>query len=625
MFELRAQCVEYSHEIRILVRSSGDSMTALVCGIRGTKVEIRQRTMGIEGAAALIDALHGLAAGEAFTLRVRVFPDKVEAAILKTDATTVQVEATTSVNRAYTWVGFESAVNNAVCLSFGGYGLAAQQASASEVFWVLAGGNLYACYDGTSLQLLSSAMVSPDAVVGADYADGHVYFVGGGRAWDWDVLARTVAPASAVGYPTNKLPGATTTGTTTATIARTFRARMAYAGIEAEAQNIYWSAIAEPLNLNTGELSAGKAIAFGVGRGLRLGQPIVCLERATENTLFIGCTSSMYRLLGDPGDDSAELPPISETVGVAGRNAVSRTGEGVIAFVSHTGLFVMGGTDPVNISRSVIAGGISISPTDAAAINPVVIRDPIRHGLHVWLTRSTGGGTFWWYDETVGGYAQGRGGFWQETYPSGLEPVCATLWKNQVVIGTRNGRIVRFSDAAKDDLGTAIESVCPLTVVTMAPVRGDMHVAEAEVTLADGSGDITLNVYGGATTEDVFSSRRSLLQTVTVSAFDPGVPLGCRAPAVLLEIYSHTAGSSWALEGVEISYEKAEKLGDRRIVSPAPAGAACTPIVATTSTETDSTPGGPGGGTRPTNVPGGPPIVTVEPVSGIDPKSTTEP
>jgi hypothetical protein len=597
-------------------------MTALVCGIRGTKVEIRQRTMGVEAGSVLADALHGLATGETFTLRLRVFADKVEVEVLKTDAATVGIEATTSVNRQNTWVGFESDVNGAVVLSFSGFGLSAQQAQASEVFWVLAGGNLYACYDGTSLQLLSSAMVSPDVVVGADYADGHVYFVGGGRSWDWNVLTRTVSPASADGHPTTKLPGATTTGTTTATIVRSFRARMAYAGIEAEAQNVYWSAIAEPLNLDTGELTAGHAVAFGVGRGLRLGQPIVAMERATENTLFIGCTSSMYRLLGDPGDESAELPSVSETVGVAGRNAVSRTAEGVIAFVSHTGLYVMGSADPVNISRSVIAGGIAISATDAPNINPVVIRDPVRHGLHVWLTRTGGGGTFWWYDETVGGYEQGRGGFWQETYPSGLEPVCATLWKNQVVIGTRNGRLVRFSDTAKDDLGTAIESVCPLTVVTMAPVRGEMHVAEAELTLSDGSSDVTLNVYGGATTEDVYSSRRSLLQTVTVSAFDPGVPLGCRSPAVLLEIYSNTAGSSWALEGCEISYEKAEKLGDRRIVTPAAAGSACGPVITSSSTETDSTPGGPGGGTRPTNVPVGPPSAPTDPP--LDPEPDTD-
>ena len=176
----------------------------------------------------------------------------------------------------------------------------------------------------------------------------------------------------------------------------------------------------------------------------------------------------------------------------------------MIAFVAATGLHVMAGpSDPVNISRSVIAGGIALNPAQRMLSNPVVIRDPVRNGLHVWLTTVAGGGRFFWYDEAVGQYQAGQGGYWEETYPSGLEPVCATLWKGSVVAGTRNGRIIRFSDTAKDDLGTAIHTRCPLTVVSLAPERADVHLSGGTLTLGDASNAVTVNLWGGATVEDV--------------------------------------------------------------------------------------------------------------------------
>lgn len=613
--ELFAKLVQASHNIKICCRLSGDGMTGIFCGITGANVLIYSRTMGVDS-AAIDTAAHGLVAGEAFTLRVRVFADRIECAVLKTDAVTVQVEADTNLYQNYTYVGFESDVDQAAVLDFGGYGLAAQQGQAAEVFWVIAGGNLYACYDGLSLQLISQAIASPESMIGADYQDGKLYFAGGGRSWVWDVLLRTVTPASADTHPTVKLPGATTTGTTTANLLRVFRARLGYAGMEAENQNIYWSAVAEPLNLDTAELVAGHAIAFGVGRGFVLGEPIVCMERATEHTLLIGCPNSLYRLLGDPGDAAAELVPVSESVGVAGRYAVARTNEGVLAFVSSTGLYVMrGSSDPVNISAQVIAGGIFIDAEDRALYSPVVIRDPLRHGLHIWLTRTDGGGSFWWYDEAVGDYQNGNGGYWEETYPESMQPTCATVWKGQVRFGTRGGKIAHFDDEARNDMGTAIATRCPLSVVSFSPEAADVHIMNAEMVLGDESGDVVMKVFGGATVEDVYNTaKRSLLQRQVIRPFEPNNKLDSRSPAILVELSTTDAGPNWTVEGCSIQYERLHRLTPVRMKPAIPPGVACTPSTVTTTTpETDTTPGGPGGGTRPNNAPGPIDVPTVPP------------
>ena len=609
-FELRLECTNKTHEVRALIRGAKDTRTGWLVGVLGTILEIRRVNMGEMAASQSVGAGHGLAAAETYTLIVRLVGDTITGQVVSTDNVIIEVEHTTEDFRSFVGIGIYSEVDGATVTGFELYELAPQYADLAEVFWCIAGGNLYATLDGSNLALVRSGVAPTAGKVSADSLDGVLYIVGGGRSNEWHPVEGTVVAWADDAHPTSTLPGATDEGTTTANLTKQFRARMLLSGIEDTPYAIYAPAIAEPRQWDTGEDIAGEAVVLGVGRNVTVGEPIVAFEVLSNNALLIGCTNSLYVALGDLGDLAAEVRSLTRNTGCSGPNALASTAEGMVAVHSPEGLYVVAGDgEPSPLSKSVLTEYIQFPREDRGNYTVTLIRDPARHGLHVWLTPTTGTGLHFWYDELTGGYQAGRGGFFPETYSGDIEPLCATVWKGKVRIGTRAGKVVEFDDAAGSDLGVAFTTYCPWSWMGSEQIDGDIIIRQADALIGNTSDPCKISFYGGANAEQVFSTTaRQLLSVNGLVPYDTKLAISLRAPAVLAEIRNSIVDQQWWAEGVDVLYEIGARTARMGFKPPMPVSEFCRPqLPAEAGSGPGTAPGGPGGGTRPENPGGTPP------------------
>lgn len=602
--EVRLQCTAAAHNIKVYVRGAADGRSGFECGIEGANVIIRKITVGVT-AAALATSAHGLTAGEDFTLRVRLTAESIQATVIRTSGAQVSASVTSSDwNRQSAW-GWISSVDGAVVAQATVAEVGLSSTSVSDVLIAVCGGDVWACYNGERLQLIGSRVFPTESPVSLAVLDGLVYGVGGGKAVVIDAGDKEV---SAYIPTSGSLPGDSGTGTTTAAVDCQYRGRIYFGAIEDEPSILYASAIGEALTLDTGELAEGHAEAIGVGRNQQIGDAVVALSVASNNALVIGCTNSIYVLVGDPADAGGELIPLSVSVGCSGPNAMFPTSEGVTAVHSPEGLWlVQPGGPPAPLSRAVLGTIIQYARSDRADYRVTLIRDPARHGLHVFIAPvSTAGGygTHLWYDERTGGYDPAGGGWFPESYP--FAPQCAVVWKGRVVIGTQDGRIAEFEDdATPSDFGsTAIDAYCTMTLADLEPLDNDTIVDHVLAFLGRDSGAATLTVYGGPTPEAAYdSAERWTLGTFTLPVTPQRVYIRKRGPALALVLRNNTAGEDFTFEALDAEVLQGRPIGRAGWKAALAVGAPCPVPAGSTGASPNSgasAVSGPGQGSLPT-------------------------
>lgn len=587
-YAIRAQILDVAGNVKVLIRASGDGRTGIECGIEGADLIIREIKMG-EAAAPLATIAHSIPSGETFTLRVQSTSTGIKVEAIRATGSPVSVTQTSEQFRNYRRWGFVSSVNNATVLWAWVVELTPIFADVTDVLGVVAGGDLWACYDGQTMELVGQRVMPETGQVSMDVSDGKVYMVGGGLAKVWDVTAKTVTNYTATGHATYKLPGATAVGTTKGSLLRTYRGGVCITSIEGEPNAIYRSAIGEPLTWNTAERAQGRAWVIGPNierSGLSIADPVLALSVAADNVLLIGCTNSMLVLMGDPVDGAAELRPLSLSIGVSGPNAITLAESGLTVFHSPEGMHAVSAGDGVwSFSAGTLNNILTFARADRSLHQVTVVRDPDRGGLHIFLTKGAGAAsTHFWYDEGIGKYRDGNGGFYPEQYP--WTPTCATVWKGQVIIGTREGRLVQFDDTLNTDLGAAIDSVVSFNLIDEDPIDNDMLVDEILPMVSSQSSQFTISLYGARTPEDVYdSTQRTLLARAYGSGeIEPFRP-NQRSAACLVVL----RGPKIVLEAMEVRTRTARRIGRTRVLGALPVSTPCSP---TAAAGTASPPGG---------------------------------
>jgi len=544
--EIRCQLQAYSHNIKVLVRGSLDGRTGYEVGIEGSNLIIRKITVGVTG-SALQTTAHGLGASESFTLVVRLTADEIKATVVKTSGAELSVTETSDDWSAQTAWGFVSAVDGATIgqATYAEVGLTST--TIADVLVIVVGGDVWANY-GNGFERLGSRAFPTTCQVSMDTLDGHVYAVGGGKAIDIDPGARTVAAWTA---SSGSLPGADGAGTTKASVVCSYSGRIWLGGIEDETNNLYASAIGEPNTWDTAELEEGRAVAVGVGRTQAVADAVVALCVSSTNALLIGCTNSLSVLLGDPAE-AGQLVPLSQSNGCSGLNAITTASEGLNVVHCPEGLYLaQPGASPTPISRDVLTELIQYPRVYRSDYQVTLIRDPARHGLHIFLSQESGS-THFWYDERTGGYEAGAGGFFPEQYP--FTPTCAAIWQGRVIIGTSDGHLVEFvDDGSRSDYGTtAIDGYFTLTLVDEDPYDNDTIVDHVYGVLGVNSGDAELTVYGGQTAEAAYdSTERWSLGTFTLPQNPQRVYVRKRGSALALKLRNATAAEDLVFEALE--------------------------------------------------------------------------
>lgn len=594
-------------QVRIVVYATPDGRTGFECGIdpsNEANVIIRPVALGVAGANLDSDA-HGVPAGTPFTIRVEIIGTLITCSIIAAGYAVVSVSYVNTTEPTYTaftaW-GLVSSVNGATVQAGSVAELRAVLGEVSEVLVGVANGDVYAAYDEDDISLIAiggAGAFSASSDVGLTVLDGVVYGVDGSNARKIDVVARRVYAYGPDDVGTNwnitttgAPPGAEEVtgaanerrpGTTKARTICAHRGRLFFGGMDDEPHALYATAIGEPQMLLTSEPVEGRAFAQGVGRSAGTAHTILSLNSVNDNVLLIGCTRSIHALIGDPAEGVTEMVEVSSDTGISGLNAVTTSIGGVnIAHSPDAGLLLIPiGQAPVPVSASVLTEYMQFERGRRGEFYVSMVRDTQRHGLHIFLTlRDDDGSVHLWYDERIGSYTPGAGGFFPETYPDAAGPTCAVNWRGRVILGGKTGYLYEYDDAAGDDDGTAITTRMPLSLMNDDGIAGDTILQWCKVELTNESDAVTFKIYGGPTVEAAYGlTTRELLLSRSLSPYSAPLPFRLRSRALVAELSSNTADIFWRLEYVEANTTVGPMLRRGVKTTRATPGAPCTPFV----------------------------------------------
>jgi hypothetical protein len=574
----------------------------------GGNVIIREVNFNVAG-SALATGAHGQTTSVPFTIGVRVLPTKIDVVFNGSD--TPALSYTLPVPNPLgnlTGFGFSSSTSGSVVTFLKQCQLQSVTQSRAEVLVGVAGGELWASVDGTNAFLVQrGVMVSSGQVSMVEFGQ-KMYLVDGTNAKIYDPSDNSISDWTATA---GSLPGFTVSGTTTATIIENHLGRLWLAGMPFDPQNLWASAVNNPLDWDTGDQVAGSAFALTAAAAAKIGQPIKAILSTQSSRLIIGCTRSFWELTGDP-ISSVSVNRLTEDFGVSGKDALTLAGEGLVIGHSMHGLVAIPlSSQPQLVSAGTLSAIIQIPDTDSLLVQ--VLRDVTRHGCHIFLSNAASGNpaTNIWYDELVGRFGSAPpsqlasmyggtpGGYFPETYPDAVGPTASVAYLGKVVLGGRDGFLRVFDDSVYSDTGTAIATKAALGMVIDGDLDHDTLIESGVVYLSDNAGAVSMTMFGGGTPEEAYvgANRWQHWQKNTIGKVTPFARRS-RSTAQVLEMAQTSGTLTWAVEEVQITTTPCMLTRRTRTVPPpppVPCPVYVPPAVVTPPTD----PNGPGTGPDP--------------------------
>jgi hypothetical protein len=463
--------------------------------------------------------------------------------------------------------GFVAETSGARVLSADIASLTGVSSNAEDILVVACAGDVWATRDGVP-QRVQTGTFPATGRVQMEAANAAMLMLGPlvsgiAKARVYDPIAQTVtlwAPTAGT------LPGQTVPGTTTAQVLGTHGARIALGRWYGDEQNIGFSAPDDGvsggyLNWDYASELQGAAFTLASTRPLKLGQPVSALQAIGSSYLIVGCDHAVERIDGEPALGQFDTGIVSNNEGISGDQAIVLATPTTVVAHTASGLVPLSpGAGPgAAINAGVLVTGIQFNDQALSALSVILARDPTRSLLHVFKTpRDYTAGSHLIYDENIGGYQPGRPAFFEQSYPASIQPTCAKLWKGRLLVGCVDGYVREFVDDVYDDEGTNGE---PLPIVaesagqliTSGSLTQDAEVAYLAVQMTPESAPVDVLVYGARTAAKLYDQAARVLlmrKTVDANAHEP-IPLGVRAPALMIVLRNDRAGEQIVIEGLE--------------------------------------------------------------------------
>jgi hypothetical protein len=361
------------------------------------------------------------------------------------------------------------------------------------------------------------------------------------------------------------LPGQTLDGTTTAQVLSGHGTRQVLARIKGDEQNGYLSTVDDGtddggyLNFNTGSDLQGHAYVIASVRPLKLGKPIAAWIEFGNTLSIIGCDGAIERIIGDPAIGLYDTGIVSNNEGVSGDQAMILVREDRVLAHGPSGLMLIPNTGlGYPMAQNVLVTGLELDPTEAEDNLVILARDPVRSWVWIFKTPRDGtAGSHLLYDELTGRYKVDAPGFWEMSLPAEIQPTCACIWRNILVVGCQDGYLRYFVDGVYSDEGTdgdlAIEAFVPAEVLASTSLREEVVLANPTVELRFGSDPVRMRVYGARSPSKVYaeSSRTILMDKLFDQHQHEPLPVEVRSPALLVEIRNDTVGENMTIEMLE--------------------------------------------------------------------------
>ncbi len=255
----------------------------------------------------------------------------------------------------------------------------------------------------------------------------------------------------------------------------------------------------------------GRAVAGHISEAGSIGEIVQAMIPVKDAALIFASRHDLWLLRGDPAEGT--MVRLTEGIGILSPTAWAMAPDGMIAFLSSDGVYLMGAGSteaPTRFSADRLPEELrNIDPEGETIVMAYDVRD---RGFHLFLTPETGSGQHWWLD------IENRA-VWPVKLPDGMQPVAVarvqgTSELSDCVMGCRDGILRKFDDDSEDDDGTEIRSH-----VLIGPVRlptddlSDSVLNEIHGMLADTSGIVRWRVLTGKDAETVVQDAVGAIET----------------------------------------------------------------------------------------------------------------
>lgn len=343
-----------------------------------------------------------------------------------------------------------------------------------------------------------------------------------------------------------------------------WRGRLILAHTPAEPHAIYASRVNDPWDWDYAETDVLTAWAMPTGGSGDLGQPVRALMPATEDTLLIGCTQSLWAQSGDP-TAGGTLRTLSRSLGVVGGTAWCNGLGGDVFVIGDDGLYRINADPrqgPENLSRQALPQ--ALRSLDATELCVTLAYDPLAQGVHTfavpWST-APGAPTAqrYWFEAA-------QSSWWPVVFRAALDPVAMvrhTLDGQPVVLlGCRDGYIRHFDTAHDEDDGYAIPAMVTLGPFALGDGASEEGVLlELRGALAADSHTVWWGVRGGNTPEAALSGSINRYGFWT-AGLNYTVQPRLRANCYIVRLTTDYAGLTepWAMEYVTVRMREAGRV-----------------------------------------------------------------
>lgn len=359
-------------------------------------------------------------------------------------------------------------------------------------------------------------------------------------------------------------------GTSTATHIATFLDAVWLTGMADDPNNVRRSRLGDALDWNP-----DSPVIFGRSTSLAneiagvAGVPIHSLFPYQDDFMLLGSTGQINILRGDPAIEGSRVDNISRDVGLPGPDALAFTDTGAAYGLTEQGLAAIAGG--LQMISPAVLHTYAVASTHEGTVEPLAIRDGSRYGVLLCFTRIAA--EDWnptdiaWFNDlelsdgtklvsTHLWYSEQTGGFYPLRFQPQADPIVVFKYRDTVLLGSRDGVVRRFDDAATEDYdpdgsNDPIEAYLPTELLRPESPSDGIQINRTTITLARGSASAVAHFKGAATAEEVYSLAPN------EGAFSVNLVEGRQfvydrvsGAVCLITFYHNAEGSTFAVERV---------------------------------------------------------------------------
>tara|TARA_Y100000004_G_scaffold144580_1_gene164730 strand:+ start:435 stop:2816 length:2382 start_codon:yes stop_codon:yes gene_type:complete len=360
----------------------------------------------------------------------------------------------------------------------------------------------------------------------------------------------------------------TSDGNARCPIITTWLGRIVLAGKGDDPQNWFMSAVGDPLDWDyidgdseTGAVKGSSTRQFG-----EMASAITALIPSSGTKLLIGGVNSLHMLTGDPLWPDTQQRALSWDVGIVGPEAWCYGPGNSVYFMGENGLYLLSPNDfDVSQTDRLSAGKFdkTFGEVDFDSSTTMLAYDHEKHGVHIFVTpnsQQVGAVSHFYYDRR-------SDSFWKMEYPSVIGPTAVYDFKSQspgsrrILLGGFDGHIRSFSDTAKTDDGTAIDSYLWLGPIQTSSTR-EAKLTKLIAVLDRESADVEYSIHVADSVEEAKQSE-AVHNSTWSAGRNAAHLLRARGSAIFIKLYNNSSNLPWVYERLTAVLAVAGKVRDR--------------------------------------------------------------